>query len=53
MRQLVIEGSELIEDWKTAVRTARDKAGAEGTVVITGSLYFISEVRAWLMNAGL
>ena len=51
--QLVIEGSELIEDWKTAVRTARDKAGAEGTVVITGSLYFISEVRAWLMNAGL
>ena len=51
--QLMIEGSELIEDWKTAVRTARNKAGAEGTVVITGSLYFISEVRAWLMNAGL
>ena len=51
--QLMIEGSELIEDWKTAVRTARNKAGAGGTLVITGSLYFISEVRAWLMNAGV
>lgn len=33
------------EDWKTAVRKALDSADGKGTVLITGSLYFISEVR--------
>ena len=37
------------EDWKQAVREAREFAGADGTVVITGSLYFISDARAWLL----
>ena len=36
-------------DWKQAVREAREFAGADGTVVITGSLYFISDARAWLL----
>ncbi|WP_173011309.1 bifunctional folylpolyglutamate synthase/dihydrofolate synthase [Holdemania massiliensis] len=50
-KALTIEGSELIEDWKTAILSAKQRAQPEGTVVITGSLYFISEVRAWL-NSG-
>ena len=36
-------------DWKQAVREAREFAGADGAVVITGSLYFISDARAWLL----
>lgn len=33
------------ENWKNAVRKALVKADGKGTVLITGSLYFISEVR--------
>ncbi len=43
-------GSCVIMDWKDAVAEAVRKAGREGTVVITGSLYFISTVRAYLKN---
>lgn len=35
-----------IKDWKNAIETAQSKA-QEGTVLITGSLYFISEVMAY------
>jgi dihydrofolate synthase/folylpolyglutamate synthase len=38
----------VIPDWKEAIKTAIQKAGENGTVVITGSLYFISAVRAYL-----
>lgn len=38
-------GGTVIEDWHEAVERAQEEAGPEGTVLITGSLYFISEVR--------
>lgn len=41
-------GSSFIRDWKEAVRTAEETAGKDGTVVIAGSLYLISLVRAYL-----
>ena len=50
-KALTIEGSELIEDWKTAILSAKQRAQPEGTVGITGALYFISEGRAW-RNSG-
>ena len=43
-------GSCVIPDWKEAIETAVRKAGENGTVIITGSLYFISAVRAYLKN---
>ena len=38
-------GGTVIEDWQEAIRRAKEAAGETGTVLITGSLYFISEVR--------
>lgn len=43
-------GGIVISDWKEAVETAKKKAGKTGTVVITGSLYFISTVRGALVG---
>lgn len=42
-RELLVDGAEVIHDWKEAVSEALKST--EGTVVITGSLYFISLVR--------
>ncbi|MGY3779065.1 bifunctional folylpolyglutamate synthase/dihydrofolate synthase [Isobaculum melis] len=36
---------EVIDDWKTALATLLNEVGSEGILLITGSLYFISEVR--------
>ena len=38
-------GGDVIEDWQCAVAEAKNRAGTGGTVLITGSLYFISEAR--------
>ena len=47
-------GGTVITDWHEAIRTAARKAGQNGSVLICGSLYFISDVRAWLgQNPGL
>ena len=43
-------GDTVIPDWQRAVEAARQAAGREGTVLITGSLYFISEVRDILLH---
>lgn len=43
-------GGDIIEDWNEAINEACRRAGSEGTVLITGSLYFISEVRKRLHN---
>jgi len=41
----------LIEpNWQKALQLAQKQAKTEGCVVITGSLYFISEVRRYIMN---
>lgn len=42
------EGLEVQQDWKKAIELACDKTKEKGTVLITGSLYFISEVIAYL-----
>ncbi|RBN38934.1 bifunctional folylpolyglutamate synthase/dihydrofolate synthase, partial [Priestia megaterium] len=39
------------EEWKKAIAYVKEKAtGEQDMVVITGSLYFISEVRAFLLK---
>ena len=38
----------VIADWHEAIETAKERAGRTGTVVITGSLYFVSTVRGSL-----
>jgi dihydrofolate synthase/folylpolyglutamate synthase len=43
-------GGCVIADWKDAIEAAVQKAGEHGTVIITGSLYFISAVRAFLKH---
>lgn len=43
-------GSRQIDDWKTAVHTGQSLSEGQGSLIITGSLYFISEVRAWFLN---
>ena len=51
---LAAHGGTVITDWHEAIRTAARKAGQNGSVLICGSLYFISDVRAWLgQNPGL
>lgn len=47
---LQVTGSQRIDDWKTAVYAGRSLSGKQGSLIITGSLYFISEVRAWLLD---
>ncbi len=46
---LKTDGAIVIDDWKKAVSEALKKS-ENGTVVITGSLYFISTVRSELMD---
>ena len=41
-------GGDIVADWKEALAEACRRAGSEGTVLVTGSLYFISEVRKLL-----
>ena len=42
---LALFGTSIIRDWRKAIETAADHAGKSGTVLITGSLYFISAIR--------
>ena len=42
---LQIAGSLLIEDWRQALKQGAEQAKT-GSLIVTGSLYFISEVRA-------
>ena len=48
-QSLAVAGAEIIEDWEKAIDSALEKAGP-GTVVITGSLYFVSVVRSRFLN---
>ena len=41
-------GVHIMNNWKEAIEAAKRAAGETGTVVITGSLYFIAQVRAYL-----
>jgi dihydrofolate synthase/folylpolyglutamate synthase len=45
---LTVEGCETISSWQQAVDTAILETDPKGSIVITGSLYFISLVRAYL-----
>lgn len=45
---LSIPHAETISSWQEAVDTARRETNLDGSVVITGSLYFVSLVRAYL-----
>ncbi len=47
IEDLTIQGAMPIEQWQEAVEIAIRKAEKCGTVVITGSLYFISEARKY------
>jgi dihydrofolate synthase/folylpolyglutamate synthase len=47
---LSVNGAEIVEDWEEAIRKAVAYS-AEGSTLITGSLYFISDVREYLLNA--
>ena len=40
----------VMEDWKQAIELACQKAGKQGSVVVTGSLYFISEIVEFYQN---
>ena len=46
----LVDGAQLFTDWKEAIARAKEYAGKDGTVIITGSLYFISIVREYLMT---
>ncbi len=46
----LVDGAQLVTDWKEAIARAKEYAGKDGTVIITGSLYFISIVREYLMT---
>lgn len=39
------------EDWKKAFHRIKDQLGEEDVLLITGSLYFISEVRNYILNS--
>ena len=45
MESIFVEGTAMIEDENRAVDQAMKLAGSSGTVVICGSLYFISDIR--------
>ena len=49
MEDLAVDGAVLCDDWKEAVAEAEGYCRF-GSVLITGSLYFISEVREYLLN---
>jgi len=40
------------EDWMESVQTVLRERAEEDVVVITGSLYFIANVRQWLQEEG-
>lgn len=42
------KNKKVVPDWKEAVKEATDGMGAEEMLVVTGSLYFIPEVKKWL-----
>ena len=44
---LKTDGALFDPDWKSALKTARMHAGS-GTIVVTGSLYFVSVTREFL-----
>ncbi len=46
--RLAGQGQQVIEDWRQAVDTAISLAGETGSVIVCGSLYLISDVRAYL-----
>lgn len=41
---------EIITDWKEAYKIAKEYVKEKGTIVISGSLYLISEVRSYLLE---
>ena len=42
-----VEGLKKEENWEEAIEKAISLSGENGTVIITGSLYFISKVVNW------
>ncbi len=50
MTDLGDEEDEMYKDYRQALKRAYELAGVDGTVLITGSLYFISIVREYLMS---
>lgn len=46
---LKTDGALFDPDWKSALKTACEHVGS-GTIVVTGSLYFVSETREYLMQ---
>ena len=48
--KLKIQDSLLVENWKEAIETAMKHATEQGSVVVTGSLYFISQARKWILE---
>lgn len=49
-KHLLIQNAEYIEDYSLAISKAIKQAAPEDTVLITGSLYFISLARAYLLS---
>lgn len=43
-------GVEAVQDWKQALDRARQLAGADDLIVVSGSLYFVSDARSWILN---
>lgn len=50
LKHLFIQNAEYIEDYSLAISKALQQANSEDTVLITGSLYFISLARAYLLG---
>jgi dihydrofolate synthase/folylpolyglutamate synthase len=49
LHHLMIDGSEAEMTWQDAIEKAKRETVPEGSIVITGSLYFISLARKYLM----
>lgn len=49
-KQLQVEGSEVIADWKLALEEGINAVEDKGSLLVCGSLYFISEVRSYLLK---
>ncbi|MBO9130511.1 folylpolyglutamate synthase/dihydrofolate synthase family protein [Bacillus sp. 165] len=45
-----LENKEVFEDWKEGIVETIDNLGENETLIITGSLYFISEVRKFILS---
>lgn len=48
----VIEGSELVADWQEEVIQLKQQINENDVLLVTGSLYFISQVRTFLLDQG-